>query len=94
MSEEIQKHFYLDSDIPNPENWKRYNLETIKEKLWEFLDWNMEQQFESHPDIFIKEQEKRLHILIREQGSKDKENDGVDYYMLIKSFDYNEIINN
>ena len=94
MSEEIQKDFVLDSNIPNPENWKRYNLETIKEMLCDWLDWNMEQQFESHPDIFMKEEEKRLYIHINEVGSRDTQNDGDEYYMLVESFDVTQIENN
>ena len=96
MSEEIQKDFDLDK------NWKRYDLETLKEMLCEWLDWNMEQQFESHPDIFMKEEEKRLYIHIKEEGGKDrdirkelfKENPDDEYYMLIETFDNNEIVNN
>ena len=94
MSEEIQNDYLLETDIPNPENWKRYNLETIKEKLCSWLESNMEEQFESHPDIFIKEEEKRLHIHIKEEGGIDKENDNDEYYMLIESFDNNEIVTN
>ena len=102
MNEEIQKDFVLDTDIPNPVNWKRYDLETLKEKLCLWLDWNMEQQMESHPDIFMKEEEKRLHIHIKEEGGKDKdlrkelfkENPDDEYYMLIETFDNNEIVNN
>ena len=86
MIKETKNYFDLE--------WKRYNLETIKEKLCDWLDWNMEQQFETHPDIFIKEEEKRLHIHIKEEGGKDKENDGDEYYMLIESFDNNEIVTN
>ena len=88
MSEETKNDFDLDK------NWKRYDLETLKEKLCEWLDWNMEQQFESHSDIFMKEEEKRLYIRINEEGGIDKENDGDEYYMLIESFDNNEIVNN
>ena len=47
MSEEIQKDYLLDK------TWKRYDLETLKEMLCEWLDWNMEDQFDRYPDIFI-----------------------------------------
>ena len=88
MSEEIQKDFDL------YKNWKRYDLETLKERLCEWLDWNMEDQFDRHPDIFIKEEEKRLYIHIKEEGGKDKdirkelfkENPDDEYYMLIESW--------
>ena len=32
----------FDEDIPFPENWKRYDLETIKEHFSDWLDHNIE----------------------------------------------------
>ena len=66
----------------------------IKLSLIHYLDWNMEDQFDRHPDIFMKEEEKRLYIHIKEEGSRDTENDGDEYYMLVESFDVTQIENN
>ena len=55
-------------DIPFQENWKRYDLETIKRDFCNWLDHNIENEYKSHPNLFMKEEEKRLYIHIQEKG--------------------------
>ena len=85
-----------DEDIPSRENWKRYNVDTIKRLFSDWLDHNIEHEYQSYPEFFIKEEEKRFYMRIIEEGAsdddpedKDPEDDG--YYCLVVPFDTKQV---
>ena len=60
-----------DEDIPSRENWKRYNVDTIKRLFSDWLDHNIEHEYQSYPEFFLKEGEKRFYMRIIEEGASD-----------------------
>ena len=75
-----------EEDIPSRENWKRYNVDTIKSMFSDWLDHNIEHEYQSYPEFFIKEEEKRFYMRIIEQGATDKSPADEGYYCLIVPF--------
>ena len=81
----------FDEDIPFQENWKRYDVDTIKRDFCSWIDHNIEHEYQSYPNLFIKEEQKRLYIHIQEKGYSydDPEDDG--YYCLVVPFDMKQV---
>ena len=77
----------FDEDIPFPENWKRYDLVTIKRDFCNWLDHNIENEYKSHPNLFMKEEEKRLYIHIQEKGYTDEDPEDEGYYCIVEPFE-------
>ena len=40
-----------EEDIPFQENWKRYDVDTIKRDFCNWLDHNIENEYKSHPNF-------------------------------------------
>ena len=77
-----------EEDIPFQENWKRYDLETIKRDFCNWLDHNIENEYKSHPNLFMKEEEKRLYIHIQEKGYTDEDPpEDAGYYCIVEPFE-------
>ena len=62
-----------DEDIPSRENWKRYNVDSIKRMFSDWIDHNIEHEYQSYPNFFIKDEEKRFYMRIIEEGATDKD---------------------
>jgi len=80
-----------DEDLPERENWKRYNVATIKRMFSDWIDHNVEHEYQSYPNFFIKEEEKRLYIHIQEKGYSDEDPEDDGYYCLVVPFDTKQI---
>ena len=85
-----------DEDIASRENWKRYDVETLKADFCSWIDHNIEHEYQSYPNFFIKDGEKRFYMRIIEEGAsdddpedKDPEDDG--YYCLVVPFDTKQV---
>ena len=78
-------------DIPFQENWTRYDVDTIKRDFCNWIDHNIEHEYQSYPNFFIKVGEKRFYMRIIEEGAteKDPEDDG--YYCLFVPFDTKQV---
>ena len=77
----------FDEDVPSRENWNRYNLDTIKQKFSGWIDHNIENEYKSHPNLFMKEEEKRLYIHIQEKGYTDEDPEDEGYYCIVEPFE-------
>ena len=75
--EEVNKE---DEDIPFPENWKRYELDTFKKDICDWLDWNIEEEFTKDPEFYLSDSvnEKRLYFRVIERGSTNEDTDPTD----------------
>ena len=76
-----------DEDIPSRENcWKRYKVDTIKRMFSDWIDHNIEHEYQSYPNLFIKEEEKQFYMRIIEEGATDKDPEDDGYYCLVVPF--------
>ena len=80
-----------EEDIPFQENWKRYDVDTIKRDFCNWLDHNIENEYKSHPEFFIKDNEKRFYMRIIEEGATDKDPEDDGYYCLVVPFDTKQV---
>ena len=80
-----------DEDIPSRENWKRYNVDTIKSMFSDWLDHNIEHEYQSYPEFFIKEEEKRFYMRIIEEGASDDDPEDEGYFCLFVPFDTKQV---
>ena len=80
-----------DEDLPERENWKRYDVRTIKRMFSDWIDDNIEKEYKSYPEFFIKEEEKRFYMRIIEEGATDKDPEDDGYYCLVVPFDTKQV---
>ena len=91
--EEIEEN---EEEIPTRDEWKRYYVNDLKADFCSWIDYNIEHEYQSYPEFFIKEGEKRFYMRIIEEGAsdddpedKDPEDDG--YYCLVVPFDTKQV---
>ena len=67
-------------DIPFPENWKRYDLDTIKQHFCDWLDDNIQHEYMEDPEFYHNDDvnEKRFYMRVVEQGVTDEDPDPED----------------
>ena len=61
-----------------------------------FSDWidnNIDQQYQSYPEFFIKEEEKRFYMRIIEEGDSDDDSVDNGYFCLVVPFDTKQVEN-
>ena len=80
MKDKVESTDDIDEDIPFPENWKRYDLETIKEHFSDWLDDNIEHQYTVDPEFYLSDSvnEKRFYMRVIEKGGSDEDPDPED----------------
>ena len=71
-------------DIPFSENWKRESVESMKKTLCDWIDHNVEHEFETNPHIYSKENETRLYFKVHEKNV-----DG--YFCVFETFDTRKV---
>ena len=76
-----------DENIPARENWKRYNVDSIKRMFSDWIDHNIEHEYQSYPNFFIKDNEKRFYMRVVEQGYTDEDLEDEGYYCIVKRFE-------
>ena len=78
----------LDEDIPFPENWTRYDLDTIKQHFSDWLDDNIQHEYMEDPEFYLKDDvnEKRFYMRVVEQGVTDEDPDDVGYRCVFLPF--------
>ena len=74
-------------DIPFQENWKRYDVDTIKRDFCNGIDDNIKQEYKSHPEFYIKDNEKRFYMRVVEQGYTDEDPEDEGYYCIVEPFE-------
>ena len=78
-------------DIPFQEHWKRYDVDTIKSMFCDWIDHNIEYEYQSYPEFFIKDEEKRFYMRIIEEGASDDDPEDDGYYCLVVPFDTKQV---
>ena len=64
-------------------NFTKTSLDKLKGRLISWLDWNM--TISEEKEFHIKEEGKKLILKVTEEGGRDNENDGSNYYMVLES---------
>ena len=79
----------FDEDIPFPENWTRYDLDTIKQHISDWLDYNIEHEYLEDPEFYLSDNvnEKRFYMRVIERGSSDEEPDDEGYRCIFVPFE-------
>ena len=79
----------FDEDIPFPENWKRYDLDTIKQHISDWLDYNIEHEYMEDPEFYLKNDvnEKRFYMRVIENGGSDEDPDDEGYHCIFVPFE-------
>ncbi len=73
---------------PNDEDYHKVSLDFLKESLEDWLDHNIDNIYErgeQEPEFQLKREEKTLYLKVTEEGGRDNENDGSNYYMILES---------
>lgn len=80
MKDKVESTDDIDEDIPFPENWTRYDLDTIKEHFSDWLDDNIEHQYTVDPEFYLSDSvnEKRFYMRVIEKGGSDEDPDPED----------------
>ena len=78
-----------EEEIPSRKRWKRFDVDTIKRKFSGWIDHNIEHEYQTYPEFFIKEEEKRFYMRIIEQGASDDDPDDPEdaYYCIVEPFE-------
>ena len=80
-----------DENIPPRGEWKRYDVRTIKQMFSDWIDDNIKHEYKSHPNFFIKDEEKRFYMRIIEEGASDDDPEDDGYYCLVVPFDTKQV---
>ena len=73
MEEKLTDNIEENEDIPSQENWKRYYVYDLKADFCSWIDYNIEHEYQSYPNFFLKEEEKRFYMRIIEEGATNKD---------------------
>jgi len=67
----------FDEDIPFPENWKRVDVDELKQNFMDWLDDNIEHEYTKDPEFYLSNSvnEKRLYMRVIEKGCTDEDPD-------------------
>lgn len=78
-------------NIPFPENWKRVNVDEMKQNFIDWLDDNIEHEYTKDPEFYLSNSvnEKRFYFRVVEEGYTDELPDPDDegYRCVIVPFD-------
>jgi hypothetical protein len=88
---EKMKEKLNEEEIPTRDDWKKYHVETLKEDFCNWIDYNIEHEYQSYPEFFIKEGEKRFYMRIVEEGYSDKDPKDDGYYCLFVPFSTSQV---
>ena len=65
-------------DIPFPDGWIRLNVDEMKRKFCDWLDNNIQEEYEKDPEFYLKENEKRFYFRVVDEGYTDEPPDPED----------------
>ena len=80
-----------EEEIPSRENWKRYYVNDLKADFCSWIDYNIEHEYQSYPEFFIKEGEKRFYMGIIEEGASDDDPEDEWYCCIFVPFDTKQV---
>ena len=89
MKDKVKSTDDCDEDIPFPENWKRVDVDEMKQNFMDWLDDNIEHEYTKDPEFYLSNSvnEKRFYMRVIEEGYTDEvpEDDG--YFCIVEPFD-------
>lgn len=59
-------------DIPFPDGWERIQVDEMKQKFSDWLDDNLQNEYEKDPEFYLKENEKRFYFKVIDEGYTDE----------------------
>lgn len=79
----------LEEDIPFPENWKRVNVDELKQNFMDWLDDNIEHEYTKDPEFYLSNSvnEKRFYMRVIEEGYTDEDPEDEGYYCIVEPFE-------
>ena len=91
LTDNIEENEENEEEIPTRERWKRFDVDTIKRKFSGWIDDNIENEYKSYPEFFIKEEEKRFYMRIIEEGATDKDPEDGGYCCIFVPFSTSQV---
>ena len=80
-----------EEEIPTRDQWKKYYVNDLKADFCSWIDHNIEHEYQTYPEFFIKDGEKRFYMRIIEEGATDKDPEDDGYYCLVVPFDTKQV---
>ena len=91
MKDKVKSTDDCDEDIPFPENWKRVDVDEMKQNFMDWLDDNIEHEYTKDPEFYLSNSvnEKRFYFRVVEEGYTDELPDPDDegYRCVVVPFD-------
>ena len=74
MKDKVKSTDDCDEDIPFPENWKRVDVDEMKQNFMDWLDDNIEHEYTKDPEFYLSNSvnEKRFYFRVVEEGYTDE----------------------
>ena len=72
MKDKLESTDDIDEDIPFSDGWERIQVDEMKEKFSEWLDDNLQNEYEKDPEFYLKENEKRFYFRVIDEGYTDE----------------------
>ena len=79
-----KREIKMSEDFDLTGGYTTMSVELLKERFSGWLDHNID-LIGKEPEFHIKEEDRKLIIKVTEEGSRDNENDGSNYYMILQS---------
>ena len=79
----------LEEDIPFQENWKRVDVDELKQNFMDWLDDNIEHEYTKDPEFYLSNSvnEKRFYMRVIEEGYTDEDPEDEGYYCIVEPFE-------
>ena len=79
----------FDEDIPFPENWKRVDVDELKQNFMDWLDDNIEHEYTKDPEFYLSNSvnEKRFYMRVIEEGYTDEDPEDEGYFCIVEPFE-------
>ena len=74
MKDKVKSTDDCDEDIPFPENWKRVDVDEMKQNFIDWLDDNIEHEYTKDPEFYLSNSvnEKRFYFRVVDEGYTDE----------------------
>ena len=74
MKDKVKSTDDCDEDIPFPENWKRVDVDEMKQNFMDWLDDNIEHEYTKDPEFYLSNSvnEKRFYFRVVDEGYTDE----------------------
>ena len=89
MKDKVKSTDDCDEDIPFPENWKRVDVDELKQNFMDWLDDNIEHEYTKDPEFYLSNSvnEKRFYMRVIEEGYTDEDPEDEGYFCIVEPFE-------